>query len=321
VVMDNILAVVERRQPSAGMVVVGAHLGHDGIDEGGRIYNGADDNASGTAALLEVARTLQAHRTELKRDVWIVAFSAEELGAIGSTLFTRNPPAGLDLKTTVAMLNMDMVGRLRKNQLQVLGSESAAEWTPLIQEACSHAQVECAASGSGYGPSDHTAFYAAGIPVLHFFTGAHDDYHKPSDDTAAINAAGGAQVASVVAEMTMALASRSAKLTYKASAAPSPMGDVRTHGASLGTVPDYAGPPEGKPGVLLAGVRPGGPADQAGLRRGDIIVRIGTHEVRNVEDLMFVLRSAKPGEKAKVSLERAGKRVELEVTFGQSTRR
>jgi Tol biopolymer transport system component len=314
--------------PLPGNVVIGAHYDH--LGHGGRssmapantdVHNGADDNASGTAALLEVARALAGKKAELRRDVWIVAFSAEELGAIGSTMFTRKPPEGLDLKATVAMLNMDMVGRLRKNKLQVLGGESAEEWAQVVDGACARARIDCSLSGSGYGPSDHTAFYAAGVPVLHFFTGAHDDYHKPSDDTGTINAGGGAQVASLVADLGLALAGRSERLTYKKSTAPTPMGDVRTHGASLGTVPDYAGPPDGKQGVLLADVRPGGAADKGGLRRGDIIQKIGSHEVRNVEDLMFVLRASKPGEKARVVLERGGKRVELDVTFGQSQHR
>jgi hypothetical protein len=309
-----------------GALVIGAHYDH--LGRGGRsslapdsrdIHNGADDNASGVAALLEVGRVLHGRKAELRRDVWLVAFSAEELGAIGSTLFTRKPPDGLDLKTAVAMLNMDMVGRLRKNKLQVLGGESAQEWKDVVDAACARARIECSLSGSGYGPSDHTPFYAAGLPVLHFFTGAHDDYHKPSDDAPAINAAGGAQVALLVADLALTLAGRSDKLTYKAATAPSPAGDVRSHGASLGTVPDYAGPPDGKTGVLLAGVRPGGPADQAGLRRGDIIKKIGAHEVRNVEDLMFVLRASKPGDKARAVIEREGKRLEIDLTFGQST--
>jgi membrane-associated protease RseP (regulator of RpoE activity) len=224
------------------------------------------------------------------------------------------------MKDVVAMLNMDMVGRLRGNRVSLLGGESAEEWAEVAMPACARARLECSLSGGGYGPSDHTPFYAAGVPVLHFFTGAHDDYHKPTDDAALVNAAGGAQVAALVADVGLVVAARDRRLTYKAAPSPLPTGDFRSYGASLGTVPDYAGNPDGRPGVLLAGVRPGGPADTAGLRRGDNIVKIGATDVRNVEDLMFVLRKAKPGDKATVVFERDGKRQETQVVFGTSTR-
>ncbi len=141
---------------------------------------GADDNASGVAALLEIVRYLAEHRQQLRRDVIFIAFSAEEHGVLGSTHFTRQR-GDAAMKQIAAMLNLDMVGRLRDNKLSVFGSESAEEWGPLITSACEKARIECASSGDGYGPSDHSPFYAAGVPVLHFFTGAHADYHKPSD--------------------------------------------------------------------------------------------------------------------------------------------
>jgi membrane-associated protease RseP (regulator of RpoE activity) len=311
-----------------GVIVIGAHYDHLGL--GGQaslepgvtaIHNGADDNASGVAALLEAGRALVARRSELKRDVWLVAFSGEELGVLGSTWFTRNPPKGLAMADVVAMLNMDMVGRLRQNRLTVLGGESAAEWPELVDPACKARKVVCTVNGSGYGPSDHTPFYAAGVPVLHFFSGAHAEYHKPTDDTALVNAAGLAQVALIVGDVAIAVAGRTGKLTLKTSAPPPPRGDMRGYGASLGTVPDYSGPTGGKKGVLLAGIRPGSAADKAGVKRGDILVSIGDHEIRDIEDFMFVLRKSKPGEKSTVTVERDGKRVTLDVTFGQSTGR
>jgi Tol biopolymer transport system component len=322
---DNVVGVIRAgaadRLP--GVVVVGAHYDHLGM--GGRsslepgkheIHNGADDNASGTAALLEVARRLAAHRNELRRDVYLIAFSAEEVGVIGSTAFTRHPTAGLRMDDLVAMLNMDMVGRLRDRKLAVLGGESAAEWKDLVNPICQKADLTCTTEGDGYGASDHSPFYAAGVPVLHFFTGAHPDYHKTTDDADKIDAEGGARVAGVVADVALAVASRPERLTYKNMPAPGPKGDPRSSGASLGTVPDYAG--DGRPGVLLAGVRPGSPAEKGGLQRGDLLIELAGSPIREIHDLMFVLRRAKAGETAKAVVERNGQKVELQVTFEAS---
>jgi Tol biopolymer transport system component/Zn-dependent M28 family amino/carboxypeptidase len=309
-----------------GAVLVGAHYDHLGRGGNGslapdshEVHNGADDNASGTAALLEVARRLSGERHRLRRDVYLVAFSGEESGVLGSTAFTRRPPGELKLVELAAMLNMDMVGRLRDNRVAVLGGESAEEWKDLVPPLCARELLGCTLSGDGYGPSDHTPFYAAGVPVLHFFTGAHEDYHKPSDDADKINAAGGARVAALVADVAEAIAERPQRLTYRSAPAPAPAGDVRSYGAALGTVPDYAG--DGRPGVLLAGVRPGSPAEQGGLRRGDLLVELAGKEIRDIHDFMYVLQRAKPGEKTTAVVVRGGERVPLEVTFGGGGRR
>jgi membrane-associated protease RseP (regulator of RpoE activity) len=305
------------------VIVVGAHYDHLGM--GGpaslapgqmAIHNGADDNASGVAGLLEAARILSAKRGELSRDVLFVAFTAEELGVVGSTLFTRWFPVKGQV---AAMLNMDMIGRMRRNEVQAIGGDTAAEWPKLLGTICDEAGVTCVVGGGGFGPSDHTPFYGLGVPVIHFFTGSHRDYHRPTDDAALINAAGGARVAEIVAGTALA-AARLPRLTLRATESPPPMGDMRVTGASLGTVPDYVGPPDGTTGVLLAGVRPGGPAEAAGLRRGDIVQWIDGHDVRTVEDLMFVLQNAKPKAKAKLRYVREGKRQEAEVTFGEPRR-
>jgi Tol biopolymer transport system component/Zn-dependent M28 family amino/carboxypeptidase len=304
-----------------GALVVGAHydhLGHGGTGslapDSHEIHHGADDNGSGTAALLEVARQLAAQRSQLRRDVYLIAFSGEEEGTLGSTAFTRHPTAHLKTGDLVAMLNMDMVGRLRGNKIAVLGGDSATEWGRIVPAACERQGLDCALSGDGYGPSDHSPFYAAGVPVLHFFTGAHADYHKPSDDADKINAAGGARVAALVADVATGIADTPERPTYKSAPAPAPQGDVRSYGASLGTVPDYAG--DGRPGVLLSGVRPGSAADQGGLRRGDLLVGLAGKEIRDIHDFMYVLQRAKPGEKATAVVVRDGKKVELDVTFG-----
>lgn len=311
-----------------GALVVGAHYDHLGL--GGRSslevgahanepHNGADDNASGTAALLEVARRLLGERQSLRRDVYFVAFSGEEAGVLGSTAFTRQPPAGLKMADLNVMLNMDMVGRLRGNVLNVFGTESAEEWKTLVPAACEKGLFLCTLTGDGYGPSDHSPFYAAGVPVLHFFTGTHEDYHKPSDDADKVNAAGGVRVAALVADLALQAAQAPQRLTYKSAPAPSTGGDTRSFGASLGTVPDYAG--DGRPGVLLANVRPGSAAEKAGMKRGDLLVELSGKPVRDIHDLMYVLQRSKPGEKTTAVVERDGQKVTLDVAFGESSRR
>ncbi len=307
-----------------GTVVVGAHYDHLGM--GGRfslvpdrveVHPGADDNASGVAAILEVARALSSRGSELRRDVIIAAFSGEESGVLGSSEFARSPA----MQGVVAMLNLDMVGRMRQNRLNVLGSESAAEWSDVVGPACAAARVDCSLGGDGYGPSDQTPFYGAGVPVLHFFTGAHSDYHKPSDLADRINAAGAAQTAQIVAQVAQDVGAREQRLTYRKVRAPAPLGDRRSFGASLGTVPDYGGPAHGEKGMLISDVRPGGAADLAGLRRGDILVRVGTHPIGGVEDLMYVLQASKPGETVGVAVLRDGKELRLEATFQEARRR
>jgi Tol biopolymer transport system component len=308
-----------------GAVLVGAHYDHIGRGGGAslapgshEIHNGADDNASGTAALLEVGRLLAARRGTLRRDVWLAAFSGEEEGDLGSTAFTRRPPSGLALGDLAAMLNMDMVGRLRNDALSVLGSETAPEWNELVPPLCRRHHLTCSLGGDGFGASDQNSFYAAGAPVLHLFTGVHEDYHKPSDDVEKINAEGGARVAGLMADLAAAVAGRPERLTYKSAPGSAPQGDIRASGAGLGTVPDYAG--DGRPGVLLAGVRAGSAADKGGLQRGDLLVELAGTPVRDIHDLMFVLRRAKPGEKTTAVVDRGGARLTLAVTFEASRR-
>jgi hypothetical protein len=310
-------APAEQRLP--GVIVIGAHydhLGHGGSSslapDDRSPHLGADDNASGVALVLEVARRLsQGNAT--RRDVVFAAFTAEEMGILGSSYLMKNPPPGLEPQNVHAMLNYDMVGRLTKNSLSVLGAESADEWTTLVPKACESARIDCHLSGSGYGPSDHSAFYTAGIPVLHFFTGAHSDYHKPSDHASRINGAGLAQIA----ELTTRLLEDEAqpgKLTYRKLPPEQPRGDMRSFNASLGTIPDYSGPTDQK-GVLLADVRPGSGAQLGGMKRGDVLVQLGDRSVESVHDLMFALNTAKPHQTVKAVVMREGKRVELKVTY------
>ncbi len=323
--VDNVVGVIPAGAATKhdGVVVIGAHydhLGHgspDSLEAAPGIHNGADDNASGTAALIEIARTLAARRDELARDVYLVAFTAEEMGVLGSTHFVKQLPAS---RPVVAMLNMDMVGRMRGNELQVLGAESAAEWSEVVVPACEANRVRCALSGGGHGPSDHMPFYVAGAPVLHFFTGGHLDYHRTSDDAPAVNAAGGARVAMVVADAAVAVAARAARLTYKQVAPPPQGGDLRKRGGSLGTIPSYSEDASAAPGVVISDVVPEGPAAKAGLKGGDRIVALGEVEIRGIHDLMYVLSTAKPGDAVKVTYVREGKRVTADAVYGKPRR-
>jgi hypothetical protein len=314
-------APAKREQP----LVIGAHFDHLGLGSSSSLtpddhapHNGADDNASGTAAMLEIARLLQARRAELERDVYIAAFSGEESGLLGSAAYVRAPTAGALTAQFLAMINLDMVGRLRDDKLQILGAASAQEWNGLLEPLCAKAKFTCQMGGDGYGPSDQMSFYAAGVPVLHFFTGTHEDYHKVSDDTDKINNEGTARIAALIADLSLELGRKPEKLSYVQAAAPPTGGDARSFGAGLGTIPDYA---DDKPGVRITSARPGSAADKAGVLPGDRMIELGGAEIRNIYDFVYVLRTAKPGDKVKLVVLRGDQRLELDVVYDESRRR
>jgi hypothetical protein len=322
----NVIGRIAANAPAAervpGELVIGAHydhLGYGGVHsltpDSHAAHVGADDNASGVAGILEIARLLKG-APKLRQDVLIMAFSAEESGVLGSSHLVHEPPAGIDVKRMSAMLNLDMVGRLRSNQLTLLGAKTATEWQGLLTSACEKQRLDCAMSGDGYGPSDQTSFYAAGVPVLHFFSGSHSDYHKPTDTADKVNAAGAGQVAKLVADVALAIAELPQPLSYQKVAPEAPKGDMRSFNASLGTIPDYAGPPEGG-GVLLSGVRPGSGAEKAGLKRGDILIGLGKTELKSLHDFMFVLNGSKPGQTLTARVKRDGKVIKVPVTFDE----
>jgi Tol biopolymer transport system component len=319
----NVIGVIRAGGPTKlpGVIVVGAHVDHLGMGGGSSaldpgvnaVHNGADDNASGVAGLLEVARSVAARRTELSRDVYVIAFSGEEAGDLGSEFYVKHPATP---EPIVAMINMDMIGRMKMNKLYVNGGDSATQWRELVAPACEAQRVDCTIGGSGYGPSDHMPFYIAGSPVLFFFTGSHSEYHTANDDADRINAAGGARVAAIAAVAAVG-AANAPQLTY-VKAPPEPMGgDLPRRGASLGTVPSYDEDPARPKGLVLSDVVPDGAAAKAGLKAGDRITQIDTHEIANASDLMFVLTMAKPGQEAKITYVRDGKTLTVTATYGK----
>ena len=323
----NVIATLEGADPELKRewVVVGAHYDH--LGEGGAsslapgeraIHNGADDNASGVAAVLWVAERLAAGPRPA-RSVAFVAFTGEESGLLGSAHFMKHPTSGAD--AIVGMVNLDMVGRLNGGTLLVYGVGTALEWTALVEPAAARAGVVIATKGDGYGPSDHTSFYLKDVPVLHFFTNTHGDYHKPSDDWDKIDPKGLASVAAIVADVAAAAANSRPRLTLQRGAGEPPKpesGASRGYGAWLGSVPDFT-PVER--GVKLSGVTKGSPADVAGILTGDIVVGLGTHEVADLQGMTDALRAHKPGDVVDVQVLRGGERVSLKVTLGSRASR
>jgi hypothetical protein len=304
-------------------IVLGAHYDHLGRGgEGslagreGEVHHGADDNASGTAGLLELARLLAGERKSMRRTVVFVAFGGEEEGLIGSSHYVRSP--ALPLEQTVAMLNMDMIGRLRDGALNVGGVGTAAELRALVEELNrgDKAAAQPAAgrfalrlSEDGFGPSDHSSFYARRVPVLFFFTGSHEDYHKPSDTADRVNYEGEAQILQLVRDIVLRLQQSDSRPTYALAKAEA--NTRTTFRISLGTVPSYG---ESTDGLKLDAVREGSPAAAAGLKAGDKIVRLAGRDIRNVYDYTQALSEMKAGREYEVELLRDGRRLTLKVT-------
>lgn len=306
----NVVAVIPGTSPGlrGEVVVVGAHYDHLGLggfgalDTTRAVHNGADDNASGTAALLEIGRVLANRRPA--RTIVLVAFSGEELGTLGSSYFAQHPvPQPID--SLYAMLNLDMVGRLRNARLMALGAATAREFPALLDSLNTPARFDLRASGDGWGPSDHAVFFATRHPVLHFFTDLHDDYHRASDDWDKLNIGGIAQVAQFVADLTLALANRPGALTFVDAPRPQATAGGSGYGAYLGTIPDMSGGGVSD-GVRITGIRAGSPAESAGLQAGDVITAIGAKRIANLYDMTDALRSHQPGDTVVIVSKREG---------------
>ena len=318
--LRNVLGLVPGKNPNR-YLVIGAHYDHLGLGGESSLapdertpHNGADDNASGTAALVALAGHF-AGGPQPPISMLFAAFSGEEIGLAGSDYYVKHPTMALD--STCAMLNMDMVGRLRDRKLTVFGSDTAKEFGHLLEVLNAQGpKFELRLKGDGYGPSDQMSFFKKNVPVLHFFTGAHSDYHKPSDDTATLDYQGLSEVAAFVGEV--AEATMEQPLTFVAATGPAPgSGDSGGGGfrSRLGAIPDY-GQAEDIKGVVLTGVRADSPAEKAGLQGGDIIVQMGTTTVNNIYDMVHVLQTHNPGDAIEVVVLRNGERVAVQAVLG-----
>jgi Tol biopolymer transport system component len=306
---------------AAECVLLGAHYDHLGHGETGAmnrkgeeglIHSGADDNASGVAALLALAGSLAQQRTAnpaaFPRGIIFAAWSGEEIGLIGSSWFAEHP--ALPLTNIVAYLNFDMVGRLHDNKLTLQGVGSSPLWTKLIEKRNVAAGFNLTLQEDPYLPTDTTALYPKGIPVLAFFTGSHEDYHRPTDKADTLNYAGAERVARFAQAMVMELES-AARPAYAEVARRDSGGGRESLRAYLGTIPDYASDVQG---VKLSGVRAGGPADKAGLKGGDVIVEFGGTKVANIYDYTYAMDAVKIGQSVTLVVLRHNERLTLTVT-------
>ena len=301
-------------------VVVGAHYDHLGLGDQhslapsqiGQIHHGADDNASGTAGVLELARLAARNKNEWKRSVLFITFAGEELGLLGSSYFTKHPK--IPLENTMAMLNMDMIGRLNNDRLFIGGVGTSAGFKSELEELNKRLQLQLDYSDSGYGASDHTSFNTKKIPVLFFFSGLHTDYHKPSDTSDKINANGAIKTLSLVYLMLDKIATDIERLEYVEVQQPhqAGAGSGGGYGPYFGSVPDFR---DDLKGVLFADIQNNSPAAKAGLKQGDLLVEFDGKPIENLEDFTYALRSKKPGEVVPVVVKRNGQDVRANVSL------
>lgn len=298
-------------------LVIGAHYDHLGmggehsLDSSGQpaIHHGADDNASGTAGVLELAQYFAANPKKIGRSILFMGFSGEEIGLLGSNYWTKRPT--IPLERIAAMINLDMIGRMRNDTVSVMGAGSSPGWEELLESVNGEHKLTLKTGGtSGFGGSDQQSFYAKEIPVLFFFTGVHPDYHRPSDTAEKIEAEGEAKLLRFVADTAAKTSWLTPRPAFARSAdqetAPGP--SFRVY---LGTIPDYA---EEVEGVALQGVREGSPAEKGGLKAGDILVEFDGKKIRNVQEYTTVLGTAKPDQPIQIVVLRKGARVTLMVT-------
>jgi Peptidase family M28/PDZ domain/PA domain len=319
---ENVVGILPGSDPilTDQNIVIGAHYDHVGFGHygtrnstaEGQIHHGADDNASGTAVLLQLAEQLSRSQMKPARTIVFAAFSGEELGLHGSRHYVNYP--SLSLSSTKAMLNLDMVGRLRDNRLTVFGTRSAKELSAIVLEEAQKLGLQVIESDS-VGRSDHMSFYNRKIPALHFFTGSHADYHRPSDTWEKLNIEGMVKVTDLVSEVVQRVANIKEPLNFVSLPSRPPSSgntEGQGYGSYLGSIPDFGANGDG---VRLAGVSAGSPAAFAGLREGDIIIKLAEIKIHDLEDLTAALRSKKPGDSVEITILRNSQPLTLKATL------
>lgn len=299
-------------------VIIGAHYDHLGIDgqnssldanPQNKIHNGADDNASGVAGVIELARYFSTNRKKEHNNFLFLCFSGEEMGLLGSKYFADHAP--VDLATVNYMINMDMIGRLDPKTKTVIvhGTGTSPVWEPLLKKLTTD-NLNIRTDSSGTGPSDHTSFYLKNLPVLHFFTGSHSDYHKPSDDWEKINAEGEAEVLRLIAGIADNL-DAAPKLAFLKTRTKMQAGRS-SFKVTLGIMPSYASDVEG---LKVDGVTEGRPGHQAGIQTGDVIIQLGEYPIKDIQQYMDALGKFEKGQTIPAKVKRDDKVVDLTVTF------
>ena len=300
-------------------VVAGAHYDHLGLGDRdslapsqiGQIHHGADDNASGTSGVLELARLAAKNKQAFKRSIVFMTFAGEELGLLGSSYFVNHPT--IPLENITAMINMDMIGRLTNDRLFVGGVGTSPGFKSWVEDFNKSVGLKLDYSDSGFGASDHTSFNAKKIPVLFIFSGLHADYHKPSDTYDKINAQGAVKVLSLVYPMLAKVANEPERLQYAQVQEPQPQGGgAGGYGPYFGSIPDFR---DDLKGVLFSDVRPDSPAAKAGLKPGDLMVEFDGKPIQNLYDFTYALRAKKPGDVVVVVVKRNDQEVKANVTL------
>lgn len=315
--VKNVIGVLEGEGPYADeTIVIGAHYDHVGMGGDGslapganEVHNGADDNASGTAALIELARRLAARPEPPPRRIVFLAFTGEERGLLGSAHYVKEPI--FPLESTVAMINMDMVGRLQDNRLTVFGTGTSPAWNDWLDKFATEETLELAKKPEGFGPSDHASFYPHSIPVLHLFTGTHSDYHRPSDDWDKLNYEGMVQILELVEQLVDAVAAAPERPVY---VEVQGRASIDRDGARpyFGSIPDFG---SDAAGYAIQGVAPGSPAAEGGLQSGDVIVKLGGNQIGGLDDFDLALRKYAAGQEVEVVVLRGSEEVTLKVTL------
>ena len=317
----NIAGYIEGSDPvlKDRYIVIGAHYDHWGWGGTGSLYrgsepkihHGADDNASGTASVLELAEKFANEKSRLKRSIIFIAFSGEELGLLGSAYFTEHSPVPMD--KIDAMINLDMVGRLNSEKnLIVYGTGTSSGWKSLLNDFNKNYNFKLTFNDEGYGPSDHSSFYAKNIPVLFFFTGTHTDYHRPTDTAEKINAAGEESIAKYVYKIAEAIDENPERPNY-VNVPRKDSGRSMSFRVYVGTIPDYAAQVEG---LKITGVSEGSPAQKAGLMAGDIIIEFGGKKISNIYDYTYALGDFSPGDVVNVVVLRNNEKHTFKVELG-----